>query len=112
MPSSGLNGPYPLIATIIDRTVAANRIGAYVLGHISGGNVFNITYVGRSDDDLAGRLKQHVGSYTQFKFGYFSSAVAAFEKECTLYHDFEPRHNEIHPARPRTGNHRCPRCGQ
>jgi hypothetical protein len=58
-----------------------------------------------------GKWRQfRVGKYKRFKYGYASSAKAAFEKECKLYHDFEPRDNEVHPARPAGTNWECPRC--
>lgn len=35
----------------------------------------------------------------------------AFEKECHLYHDFNPPDNTVHPARPAGTQYLCPRCG-
>lgn len=112
MASSGLNGPYPLTNAGVEGAVKSVSPGAYALGSTnSSGGSFMIDYVGRSDDDVGARLKQHVPErYPQFKFGYFSSAKAAFEKECHLYHDFNPPDNKVHPARPRNTNWTCPRC--
>jgi len=110
MPSTGLTGPYALTVATIDGTLSPNRIGAYACGHTTGDS-FYVDYVGRSDDNVAGRLKQHVGKYREFKYGYFNSAKAAFEKECSLYHDFTPSDNTIHPARPANSSFRCPVCG-
>ncbi len=45
-----------------------------------------------------------------FKFGYFPSAEAAFERECELYHDFKPAGNRLHPDRPSRSSLECPRC--
>ena len=110
MPTSGLNGPYALTAAGVLTAVSSYSPGAYALGR-SDGNTFYISYVGRSDTDVAARLQQHVSTpHPEFKFGYFSSAKAAFEKECHLYHDFSPEENKVHPARPRDANWKCPAC--
>jgi hypothetical protein len=113
MPATGLTGPYSLTPGNIDRNVATRRIGAYVLGHTTGDS-FYVDYAGRSDDDVGKRLKDHAneGKYKEFKYGYLPSAVAAFEKECNLYHDFSPSGNTIHPDRPKGSNMKCPRCKQ
>ena len=66
--------------------------------------------MGRSDKDLNDRLKDHIGEYGRFKFEYYGSAKAAFEKECHLYHDFTPQDNKIHPDRPDGSNWKCPVC--
>ena len=101
MPSAGLSGPYALDAETLDAVVTRKSPGAYVLGR-SEGQTFYIRYVGRSDTDVAARLRQHLGDYPQFKFGYFGSPRAAFDKECQLYHDFgeSKLDNRFHPARP------------
>src|SRR5947209_8383324 len=39
--------------------------------------------------------------------GRFTSSLAAFEKECWLYHTFNPADNGIHPARPQGSNSLC-----
>ena len=109
MPSSELQGSYPLTDAEIDTQVTQISAGAYALGYTKE-STFYIGYVGRSDDDVNDRLKKHVGNYKRFKYGYFSSAKAAFGKECDLYHDFKPKDNKIHPARPNNSNWSCPRC--
>jgi hypothetical protein len=106
---TGLYGPYDLSTTKIDALLTSRAPGAYALGS-SWQGTFYINYVGRSDDDLAGRLKQHVGRYAQFQCIYLGSAKAAFDKECQLYHDFTPPDNQVHPARPKNTNWGCPRC--
>jgi hypothetical protein len=108
--NSGLSGPYNLTSAGISANVTLASAGAYALGDTKNG-VFQIYYIGRSDDDVAGRLQEHVSKwYPQFKFGYFSTAKAAFEKECRLYHDFNPPDNQVHPAKPSGTNHGCPGC--
>lgn len=120
MPNTGLGKPYSLDEKTIDQVVKKNSIGAYVLGHFKTSKkndnevkTFVVEYVGRSDDDLNGRLKKWVGKYKRFKYGYYDSPKAAFEKECKIYHDFgekETLDNDIHPDRPENANWKCPRC--
>jgi hypothetical protein len=60
-----------------------------------------------------GRLKNWIGGrYPYFKFDYFGSAKAAFEKECHLFHDFGETSldNKVHPTGPENSNWKCPRC--
>jgi len=110
MPNSGLFGPHSLTQAGVAANATGIGPGAYALGHLNQSGTFCISYVGRSDDDLAGRLQQHVPErYTHFKHAFYPSAKAAFDKECTLYHDFEPTDNKVHPARPRNTNWACPR---
>lgn len=112
VPSTGLKGPFSLDSTTINAQVKKNSIGAYALGHIkkdTGG--FVPKYVGRSDNDLNGRLQAHIAEYPQFKFEYYSSAKKAFEKECNLYHDWKKQlDNKEHPDRPNGTDWKCPRC--
>ena len=109
MAKSGLRGTYPLTNASIDENVTRKSPGAYALGHISDSS-FHVKYVGRSDGNVNARLKDHVGSYKRFKFEYYGSAKAAFEKECRLYHDFDPPDNDVHPRRPNNSNWECPVC--
>ena len=115
MASTGLKGPFPLTEEGIDDEVTRTSPGAYALGYLDDSNTFIVCYVGRSDDDLNGRLKNWVGkkNYKRFKYDYFASPKAAFEKECRLYHDFGGKQkldNDVHPARPENANWECPVC--
>jgi len=113
MPNSGLRGPFSLKTAEVNGAVTVKSAGAYALGYTNQGNTFIIQYVGRSDDDVNARLQKHViEAYPQFKFEYYPSAKAAFEKECNLYHDFNPPDNKVHPARPENANWGCPRCAK
>lgn len=110
MPSSGLKGPFPLTGPGVLSAISGYSAGAYALGRTANGS-FEILYIGRSDTDVASRLQQHVSTpHPQFKFDYFPSPKAAFEKECHLYHDFSPPENKVHPARPTGANWLCPVC--
>lgn len=88
--------------------------GAYALGR-QVGETFYVDYVGRSDADLNGRLKDWVSSkYTHFKHGFLETAKAAFEHECKMFHDFggtAKLDNKVHPARPQGTNPKCPVSG-
>ena len=102
-----LRGPFDLTDETIDQEVTLKEPGAYVLEESDLG--FQV-YVGRSDANLNNQLHVHVGSYRIFWYECCSSAQAAFEKECALYHDFEPQDNPIHPRRPAGIRWKCPRC--
>lgn len=113
MPETGLRGSFSLTDEKIDEIVTKTSPGVYVLGH-SDNNSFVVKYVGRSDDDLNKRLHDWVGEYARFKFGYFDSEKAAFERECRIWHNFGGPNgdldNQVHPARPKGSNWECPVC--
>ena len=116
MPNTGLEGPYSLSTEKVDEVVKIMSPGTYVLERNSSPDSFVVNYVGRSDNNLNSRLKNWVGvnGYKRFKFGYLGSPKAAFEKECTIYHDFGGADanldNEKHPQRPEGTNWQCPHC--
>lgn len=110
MAQNGLRGPFALTDEVIDQEVSPSRPGAYVLENFGDPPEFRVDYVGRSDTDVNNQLHVHVGSYKRFRYEYCDSAQAAFERECSLYHDFEPRDNPIHPQRPPGTRWKCPRC--
>jgi len=114
MPETSLGAFYDLDDETIDRIVTSKSAGAYCLGPLNAdtGN-FVPKYVGRSDDDIKARLKNWSGKYPKFKFKYYSTAKAAYEKECRLYHDWlKQLDNEIHPAKPEGSDWKCPVCGE
>lgn len=110
MSTRTLRGPFALIDREVDRQVTRTSAGAYALNRGGSSGTFYVHYVGRSDVDINGRLKAHVGNYRRFMFEYCPSPKAAFEQECGLYHDFTPSDNLVHPARPAGSTWRCPRC--
>jgi hypothetical protein len=114
MVSTGLDGPYVLTSSKIDEVVTRISPGTYVLDRKNESGTFIVCYVGRSDDNINQRLKDWVNSrYLRFKFGYFGSPKAAFEKECKIYHDFgesEKLDNQVHPARLEDSDWKCPVC--
>ena len=110
----GLRGPYILALATIDRRITRTSPGVYVLGKTEGSR-FKIKYVGRSDRDVRGRLKEWVGrKFPEFEYEYHSSSIAAFERECQLWHDFggpeDLLDNERHPVTPVGTAWRCPYC--
>jgi hypothetical protein len=111
MSTSGLFGPNQLTVQGIASAVSGVGPGAYVLGR-STVETFFVSYVGRSDTDLANRLNSHVGKYSHFKYGFFPSPKAAFDKECFLFHSFGETSldNAIHPARPQGTGWTCLHC--
>lgn len=113
MASPSLSGPFPLTNIGVDAAVNATSAGVYALGQTDkSNNKFTIHYVGRSNDDLNGRLKDHVKLwYPEFKAAYATSPKNAFEMECELYHDYGVYgDNKAHPARPENAELKCPRC--
>jgi hypothetical protein len=115
MTATGLFGNYALNNATIDAVVKGIGPGAYALGGDTGGRVLNVRYVGRSDNDLSGRLKQWVGQgYTHFQYAFFPTSKDAFDKECQLYHEFGGSlrlDNKVHPARPQGSSWTCPVLG-
>lgn len=109
---NGLWGPFSLTPRGIDSAVTATAPGVYALGiGKDGDGVFEVHYVGRDDQDVKSRLRQHVADwYPQFFYKYYFSSREAFEKECELFHKFNPRDNKVHPARNKNSGWTCPRC--
>jgi hypothetical protein len=116
MANTGLPyGPFRLTDANV-RAVAKSFPGAYALSREPHPSAFVVNYVGRSDDDLMGRLLCHVGEgrYSHFKCGHAANAEEAFNWECRMYHDFPGLDNSIHPDRPNglaaLLYMTCPRC--
>ena len=107
---TGLLGPYRLTFDGINSAVARRSAGVFALGHNDRNGNFQVKHVGRSDADIRSKLCECIGSSTLFKFGFYASAKAAFEKECELFHDFSPPGNRIHPGRSKGTKWECPRC--
>lgn len=105
-----MKGPYSLSASKVDEVVTRKSPGAYELSNDGKAR----RYVGRSDTDVAARIKSHVGSYRYFWWEYARSPKAAFEAECTHWHRHGGAqgklHNKNHPARPAGSGWKCPVC--
>jgi len=103
-------GPYPLRQETVNELVIFACPGAYVLGDTDAAG-FHPRCVGRSDVDVAARIREFVGFYSEFKFAYFDTAHAAFENECRLYHRFvQSLDSALHPSRQAYSTWRCPDC--
>jgi hypothetical protein len=98
-----------------------SRVGNYALGNFrrkpdASKRTFFVKYVGRSDNDLHGRLVNHLNNddipFSHFKYSYSYSILAAYKKECINYHEFRKGLiNDIHPRKPNgMGKMKCPVC--
>ena len=102
-------------------TNVPRKPGAYQLLFKSNSD-FYISYVGRSDDDLAERLKDHLPSVetnlcirskntSHFAFKTCSTAYEAYKEECKQFHKIEGRTcNTQHPQKSSSW-WSCPICG-
>ncbi len=100
-------GPFVLSSNNISTQASNTSPGAYILSR----DGINVNYVGRSDNDLAGRLRSWVDQgYSHFWFEYASSSLQAFNLECNWYHTYRNLDNTVHPARPANTSWQCPRC--
>lgn len=107
---TGLTGPYILATDVVNEHVSPGRTGAYALGYIDNHGRFCVTFIGSSQSDLNSKIKEHIGTAQYFKFRHFPNGKASFEKECRLFHEFLPRENFLHPARPKDTVWTCPNC--
>src|SRR5690349_572887 len=107
---NGLRGPFTLTDSVIDQEVIEKSPGAFALDDSDDASSFQVLYVGSSDCDVNNQLHVYVGTYKRFKYEYCSSPQDAFNRECGLWHDFEPQDNVIHPLRPTGTTWRCPGC--
>jgi hypothetical protein len=110
MDQPGLRGPFTLSDSAIDDEVTRKSAGVYTLEDSDSVGCFHVVYVGRSERDVNNQLHVHVGTHQRFKYAYCSSAQGAFEQECSLYHDFDPKENWEHPDRPKGTEWKCPGC--
>lgn len=127
MGSLNMDGPYDFNINSIDLNVTKVSGGNYALGIVdeNTGN-FHVTYVGRSDADVKGRLKKQLNEVKNtnlryetknisFKYSYASSPKEAFEKECYNFHNFvrsnKLTHN-VHPEKPNDESWNCPVCNE
>lgn len=102
----------------IDNQISSivSSIGNYRLAKaLSPDGYLYVSYVGRSDSDVATRIADHLGEgYRYFRFCYQPSRRAAYEQECRDYHKYGGDKgildNEIHPASPAFMSYKCPYC--
>lgn len=102
-----MKGPYLLESDTIDNEIEKFEIGNYHLGSYKN-KIFKVLYVGRSDNCLNSRLKDHIDedgfeSCTHFKYEIQTCITDAYEKECQDFHAYygtEGNLNKNHPAQP------------
>jgi hypothetical protein len=99
IPLPQLNDPDTLTPETVDAAIRVKTPGFYVLGTLGDNKLMTVSYVGRSDDDLAAKLKRHAGNYQAFAFATAESALLAYQGECRLYHALKPSKNVMHPIR-------------
>lgn len=108
--------PLPLTPETIVTNIEPSCIGNYRLARgLSPDGCLYVSYVGRSDSDVATRIANHLGEgYRYFRFCYQPSRKAAYEQECRDYHKYggDKGHldNQIHPDSPTFMNYKCPYC--
>ena len=111
MAQSGLQGPYPFTKTIIQKLVVDatdwSSAAVYALGTLKNKKFF-IHRVGHADGDLAKELQKYIGQYSAFRFKFYRSTRMAYGKECSLYHEFNPKDNAMHPIKPKNTKFTCP----
>lgn len=110
IPLPELNDPRALTPQNVDAVIRTKTPGFYVLGTMGDNKLMTVTYVGRSDDDLAAKLKRHAGNYPAFAFATAETAVLAYQGECRLYHALKPSKNVMHPIRRGGAEWACPVC--
>ena len=106
-----LSGPHILSIRSIDQTITDKMPGVHVPNARVGG-VLTARRAGRSEDDLATRIKEFVGLYSDFSCAVASLPKHAYELECELYHAWMPPENTGHPARPDDADWSCPICSR
>lgn len=115
MPSLNMHGPHRLTPEEIDRVLPGVHPGNFAVGYRRDDGKFVVRYVGRADSNLNRTLKQQESdSSTWFAWSYAESEKSAYDKECTIYHEFGETaglENEEHPLPPTQTRWRCPVCG-
>jgi hypothetical protein len=107
-----LTGPFKLTSSNIALRIRGGALGAYVLGPLRADGHLTVRFIGRADDDLAGKLRLHNDKYDGFGFVRATSPFEAFRVECALYHHFEPVDNPVHPQRAAGTEWTCPMCNE
>ena len=105
-------GPYGLTEEDIQHNVSGALAGAYALGISDAKLGFVVKFVGRSSDDVRGKLLIHTPDrHPEFCFTYCRNEEEAYRRECELYHAYRPPDNLVHPAPPLRSSLRCSVCG-
>lgn len=100
-----MEGPHPI--SQVDSYVTKISAGAYILSH--DGKVAH--YIGRSDTNLASRIKSSAKErqgHKFFWFDYTTSPMRAYYLECEWWHRYTPADNTNHPTVPPGTYWKCP----
>ena len=103
-----MKGPFSI--SKVDTHITQTSAGAYILSR--DGKAAH--YVGRSDSDLASRIKSSARdeqNYKYFWFDYATSPMEAYYLECEWWHKYAPLDNSNHPAVPPGTSWKCPVSG-
>lgn len=81
---------------------------------------YYVVYVGRvadrtADEGLRYRLKEHIGEWSgdlYFDYGVKTTPLQAYNQECQDYHNWNPKYNNVHPAKLPGRDDRCLICGE
>lgn len=84
---------------------------------------FHVKYIGRADDGLRPRMRQHLNDKIKkliddnpgnvfFDFNEQNNELDSYHRECRDFHDFDPDLNENHPAKPGQTCTQCKICGK
>ncbi|MFO7867186.1 MAG: hypothetical protein R6V02_10320 [Candidatus Aminicenantes bacterium] len=107
-----LDRPYKLENASIEKHLTKTGPGVFTLGTMSERAEYLVAYTGIAKKDLKKELKNLVGKSRRplFTFEYTSSLKEAFEKQCCIYHHFDPPDNKQHPKSPEGTDWTCPTC--
>ena len=115
-----MQGPFPLLRSVILPAVANAPCGNYRLSKSDLGETFVVDYVGRSDTQLAERIADHINEneYKTFVFCAKLTPGSAYRQECSDFHDFGGDIGLLendpvlgHPHAPEGESLQCPVCG-
>ena len=113
----GMEGPFQLADSVIDAVINNTGPAVFLLRRIeeTPEYAYYRALVGCTGSDLAQTLKQWLDSdYRVFCFEYVESADAAFEQQCTMWHDLDGPDGKLdngrHPEPNNGQTIRCPVC--
>lgn len=113
----GMYGPFVLETEVVDEKVGAQIAGNYRLSRNSP-DTFVVSYIGRSDNELANRIKDHIKEgYKSFVWAPKDSPIEAYNQECEDFHYYGGDIGAIdndkdlgHPHSPKGETLSCPVC--
>lgn len=110
MSTHTLIGPLRLEERSVNLFIPEQRTGVYVTGKNLIG--FAPLKVGKSELHLRQALLNEVGTHSAFKFFVTPTLEEAFDFECRIWHEYEPKDNPEHPVMEGKVKVACPVCGK